>query len=350
MPLQNIPIRDFAGTERKIAGREVTQGADDLFHQTALVLSHRLDEDTFTLSTTDTVIDLTGMESHLFIELDDTVGGQVLVALEYFTGGGKQPATIVAMIPAAGRPTSVNYMSSFDVGIDVAGEYGSHVAINVATWGNDGARLLAVPTRGAIRAFVKHSTSSYADLNWATYALSPADAAAIDGARPTVRRTRVYASATSGEASYATGELVCNSIEFALEVPQSMALRSSTALEGITIGDYNDVMTDFDVVVWCWGEGYGTDGTPFDPGGVNYFGAVAAIFECRLTPAAGQYKVIDTPSGPICCINERVILPETAYANGPPVTMSPFGIDIVTRAALASAPSVEIEATCNFDP
>ena len=161
MAFEFFETNDANQVARKIAGEYVTQGADDLFHQTAVAVPKRLVEGNIaTLDAVGTTITLTGFETHAIFDLNALASQRVHIALRYFTGGRLYPADI-----QFGSP---HYMQQG--GIDAASNEGyAAVPSDLTSFsdGTSGASLLFVPTRGAVELFIETASGSILDVDYA---------------------------------------------------------------------------------------------------------------------------------------------------------------------------------------
>ncbi len=161
MAFEFFETNDANQVARKIAGEYVTQGADDLFHQTAVAVPKRLSEGNIaTLDAVGTTITLTGFETHAIFDLNAVASQRVHIALRYFTGGRLYPADI-----QFGSP---HYLQQG--GIDAAVNEG-YAAVpqdfQAFSDGTDGSSLLFVPTRGAVELFIETASGSILDVDYA---------------------------------------------------------------------------------------------------------------------------------------------------------------------------------------
>lgn len=298
---ENIEINDATGTPRKVAGEFVTQGADDLFHQTAISLPHRLDEGNIaTLDSTGTTIALSGFETHVLFDFNSLVDENVRVGLRYFAGGRLYPADLQFGIP---QVLAVGGIDSREVtGTSILPEDRESFSD-----GTSGQSLLFVPTRGAIELFIETDSGSIPDVDYALLVMPPTHVFATT--TEIKRRMSRFNNITASAQPYAAGDAI-GTLQDAyiwdsyLGSSQSDRLRAAPLLtsfryrSGVDTGPATWDAPDVDVYIWKANEGpSATDGAAYDPTTLNGFTDLIALLQFRESPGQGQYRSIDTSRG-----------------------------------------------------
>jgi len=290
---ENIEIRDAAAIPRKVAGDYVTQGADDLFHQTARNLNTRLQAATgITLfSDTPTVIALNGMESHVLVDINGDLTDQLRVSLQYFAGGRWYAADWERLQPLrtqSGVRSVVNDYEHND-GFKVSGVDGQT--------GTDGGDVFLIPTNGAVacRLMLYGSAVSIANTSWARLIL------AQDPVQHTITKVVQSLETWSGyfeptAPPYAVGEFIGNKVGIVPSRDSNSDNGKVAHVRSIRIYPNSVLFGDLDLLL--------VSGDFWSPGADNTVWTGASVsnvvehFEFRKVPTSDQHKLIQYVAGP----------------------------------------------------
>jgi hypothetical protein len=298
---ENIAINDATGTPRKVAGEFVVQGADTIFHQTAIALPQRLASGNIaTLDNTGTTIPLSGMETHALFDFNNGITQVVAISARYFTGGRLYPVDVQHGIP---QPLQTGgYEGSTNAGASIIPRDDESFST-----GQGGSAIFFVPTRGAIELFIQTSVGTILDVDWALMVMPTTHP--ISTVTQIKRRDarRVWGSTTAQP--YTDNDLLgakqdalisdsyMNSTTATSAFRGAPLLTSLSYASGVTAGPVSLVAPDVDVFLFRPSEGPTiVDGAPFVMTHAQ-FSNLLAVLPFRQVPGVGQYLTVDTGAG-----------------------------------------------------
>lgn len=329
-----IEINDNTGIGRKVAGDFETQGADDLFHQTARNLNTRLEVVTgVTLqSATPTDIALNGMESHVLLDIGSRIENDIIIQLQYFAGGPFYAAQWHKLQPHRFRGGKTkNYWYPADTeGWNETDTEASNVV--------GGTHVFAIPTFGAVtcRLQLYGSSVTKTGVSWARVVMNTPPVMDVVSKSTRLLDNEAVNVPTGLGGGYDVGDAVGGSIDLVTGVSTPGSAQGLVTIKSLSIGPRSfgapTLIGDVDVVI-----------TPFDLGMSDggavsattfYVPDVSAILEFRSVPGPGQYRMTDFAGQKIGMATDLNI--NTMRECGP--NSPTFGsIVVIAREAIAGA-------------
>lgn len=305
-----IEINDATGTPQKVGGDIETQGVDDLFHQTARNLNTRLEEATGVTipSATDLDIALNGMESHVILDIGQTLTQLVRIQIQYTTGGKFYAAHYEPMNNPATRAGSL----SVETTSPVAGYLLTPSDTGGAT--ASGSQVFAIPTNGAVTIRLRANTSDLTGVSWARVVLAQAPWQNTITKNITVEETKTVTFSTANQ-PYASGDFLGDAVQFDTYNFPGNDYAHKPTLKDIYV-PYDGLLPDFDLLIVSQ---FFNGGSP--PGaldGVTWTGSdttdTYGVLEFRATPTEHQYPIITMGTGGSAGIAKNIGF--TPYAAG----------------------------------
>ena len=285
-----VPINDNTPTTAKVGGQTITQGADNIFHQTAIPLSSVIEEATgVTLSTGDTDIALDGTENYVMLDMgtnDPT--GTIIIQLQYSTGGDFYAAEFFPAVPSSGQINNLRYVGS-QLAVNGQGVSEQQIGTNSL----DGSRILYVPTMGAKTCRVKTSASTLAGTAWRRLAMQPPMVRTYGGKSRSIGLAfNVLPHIQSGSA-YTAGDVMGSSAqglgEAVMTGPSPGFAGASPVITSLRGADYGGVLSDCDLIIFPHLlVSDVADDAALD---IDYPEGVIAWYEIRGTPTGNQIKL-----------------------------------------------------------
>lgn len=298
---EDIEINDATATPRKVAGQFVDQGGDNLFHQTAIPVGSRIDSDNIaSLTSTATVITLSGFETHVILEFNTGITQEVEIGLRYFAGGRTYPVDW--------RMHYSQYNQVGGIAAAVPEDFARIPESNVSfSTGEEGSGLLFIPTRGAVEMSIATNSGTITDVDWATVT-APIETHPFGSFTQVKNRGFRQADVNPQAQPYADGDAVGDVMEPYIKdvyltttgTPTLTAVPVITSIRyhsGLATGPVTYDMPDFDLILFEANESPSTtDGAAFTMTSSEARN-ILAVLEFRESPGEGQYRCSDSGRG-----------------------------------------------------
>lgn len=275
----NVPVRDFAGTEKDVA----TLLRSGVHHPTAIPVVGQIAEATGqTITTTANDIAIDPQASYAIIDFgtnDPTSTSSAQISAQYTTGGDFYAVRCESLVA---EPPRRRYRASAGIG------YTRWRMVSGATANlNEGSRVLVVAVIGVKTLRLQTSVDGFTGVAVRQMAGPLPPALSV----PITAYTGSYESFSYDGAAYSTGQVIGGSIEMNVTGFFSPAWDTAVpVIRRIALADNDGTLTDFDVVVFDPAANEFADHDPFDSG---YPEGALAWFEIRSSPSAGQFALRD---------------------------------------------------------